>query len=50
METQLTPTEMKVFDVEGLGELSPIASAYARARGSSHSLLQTIMYSSFASL
>lgn len=26
---------MKVFDVEGLGELSPVASAYARARGMS---------------
>lgn len=33
VETKLSAVEMKVFDVEGLGELSPIASAYARARG-----------------
>lgn len=35
VESELTPTELKVFDVEGLGALSPIASAYARARGTS---------------
>lgn len=29
----LTAEEVKVFDVEGLGELSPLARAYARARG-----------------
>ena len=28
-----SPAEVKVFDVDGVGELSPIASAYARARG-----------------
>lgn len=33
VETKLSAVEMKVFDAEGLGELSPIASAYARARG-----------------
>ncbi|KAL8276157.1 hypothetical protein RQP46_011451 [Phenoliferia psychrophenolica] len=33
VESELSATEMKVFDVEGLGSLSPIASAYARARG-----------------
>lgn len=33
VESQLSEAELKVFDVEGLGELSPIASAYARARG-----------------
>ncbi|GAA5856288.1 hypothetical protein JCM8547_000855 [Rhodosporidiobolus lusitaniae] len=33
VESQLTPDEVKVFDVDGVGELSPIASAYARARG-----------------
>jgi phosphoribosylaminoimidazolecarboxamide formyltransferase/IMP cyclohydrolase len=29
----LTPEEIKVFDVDGLGELSALAKAYARARG-----------------
>ncbi|KAM0793365.1 5-aminoimidazole-4-carboxamide ribonucleotide (AICAR) transformylase/IMP cyclohydrolase [Microbotryomycetes sp. NB124-2] len=33
VETKLSPEEIKVFDVDGVGELSPIASAYARARG-----------------
>ncbi|GAA6036010.1 hypothetical protein JCM8097_005213 [Rhodosporidiobolus ruineniae] len=33
VETQLTAEEVKVFDVDGVGALSPIASAYARARG-----------------
>jgi phosphoribosylaminoimidazolecarboxamide formyltransferase/IMP cyclohydrolase len=33
VETKLSPEEVKVFDVDGVGELSPIASAYARARG-----------------
>ncbi|BGP36345.1 bifunctional phosphoribosylaminoimidazolecarboxamide formyltransferase/IMP cyclohydrolase [Rhodotorula kratochvilovae] len=33
VESQLTADEVKVFDVDGVGELSPIASAYARARG-----------------
>jgi phosphoribosylaminoimidazolecarboxamide formyltransferase/IMP cyclohydrolase len=34
VESVLSALEMKVFDVEGLGmELTPIASAYARARG-----------------
>ncbi|BGP21390.1 bifunctional phosphoribosylaminoimidazolecarboxamide formyltransferase/IMP cyclohydrolase [Rhodotorula toruloides] len=33
VETKLTATDIKVFDVDGVGELSPIASAYARARG-----------------
>ncbi|GAA5871944.1 hypothetical protein JCM3774_000736 [Rhodotorula dairenensis] len=33
VETKLSADEVKVFDVDGLGELSPIASAYARARG-----------------
>ncbi|ORY74998.1 cytidine deaminase-like protein [Leucosporidium creatinivorum] len=33
VESQLSPLEVKVFDVDGVGELSPIATAYARARG-----------------
>ncbi|GAA5922331.1 hypothetical protein JCM1841_003072 [Sporobolomyces salmonicolor] len=33
VESTLTETEIKVFDVDGVGALSPIASAYARARG-----------------
>jgi phosphoribosylaminoimidazolecarboxamide formyltransferase/IMP cyclohydrolase len=33
VESTLTPEEVKVFDVDGVGALSPIASAYARARG-----------------
>ncbi|BGP12446.1 hypothetical protein JCM10213_006988 [Rhodosporidiobolus nylandii] len=32
VETKLSPEEVKVFDVEGI-ELTPVASAYARARG-----------------
>lgn len=35
VESELSDVEMKVFDVEGLGKLSPVASAYARARGRS---------------
>lgn len=30
---ELSAEEIKVFDVDGVGELTPIASAYARARG-----------------
>ena len=37
VESQLSDVEMKVFDVEGVGALSPIASAYARARGAQKS-------------
>lgn len=33
VETKLSPEEVKVFDVDGVGELSAVASAYARARG-----------------
>ncbi|SCV68377.1 BQ2448_498 [Microbotryum intermedium] len=33
VESKLSEEEVKVFDVAGVGELSPIASAYARARG-----------------
>ncbi|GAA5957428.1 hypothetical protein JCM3765_001134 [Sporobolomyces pararoseus] len=33
VESTLSQEEIKVFDVDGLGELSPVASAYARARG-----------------
>ncbi|KDE09674.1 bifunctional purine biosynthesis protein ADE17 [Microbotryum lychnidis-dioicae p1A1 Lamole] len=33
VESKLSDEEIKVFDVAGVGELSPIASAYARARG-----------------
>ncbi|KAM0755657.1 AICARFT/IMPCHase bienzyme [Meredithblackwellia eburnea MCA 4105] len=33
VESELSETEIKVFDVAGVGALSPIASAYARARG-----------------
>ncbi|GAA5972618.1 hypothetical protein JCM11641_002938 [Rhodosporidiobolus odoratus] len=33
VETELSAEEVKVFDVDGVGALSPIASAYARARG-----------------
>lgn len=33
VESQLTPEEIKVFDADGIPELSPIATAYARARG-----------------
>lgn len=38
VESELSEVEMKVFDVEGLGQLSPVASAYARARGESPEL------------
>lgn len=37
VESKLTAEEVKVFDVDGVGELSPVASAYARARGASPS-------------
>ncbi|GAA5922757.1 uncharacterized protein JCM15063_003416 [Sporobolomyces koalae] len=33
VESTLSEEEIKVFDADGLGSLSPIASAYARARG-----------------
>jgi len=37
VESTLSADEVKVFDVDGV-ELTPVASAYARARGTSSSL------------